>query len=310
MNGFRSSTGLVWRHQRLIWWIFAVNLVTAWLGSLSVRATLSTVLDHSLESAKLLTGFDIGSFVLMMERQDVSARSLAPSAVGVVVAFFVYLLFIDGGVIAVFLSDRKLSRAEFFENAGLFFWRMVRLALYSLIPFGLLAAATGGISNYAGKLSNDAPQDRLGFFVQVSGTLVVLLLALFVRLWFDLAQARVVRDNERTVLRVVWHSLQLAFHAGSCFRKYIAIGVFAVLTFGIGASIWRLLPHSATGASFVVLELVTITQIASRLWMKAVSATYVALLQNESVWPPAQIPMSEGPVQAVEVTDVQSPQPE
>ena len=69
MNGsVRSSAGLVWRHQRLVWWIFAVNLVLAWLSSLPARATLSTVLDHSLESAKLVTGFDIGTFVLLLER--------------------------------------------------------------------------------------------------------------------------------------------------------------------------------------------------------------------------------------------------
>jgi hypothetical protein len=311
MNGLRSAAGLVWRHQRLVWWIFAMNLITAWLGSLSVRATLSAVMDRSLESAKLVTGFDLSSLGLMLERPDVSVRVLAPGAAGAVVVFIAYLLFIDGGVVAVFLNDRKLSRAEFFENAGLFFWRMVRLALYSLIPFGLLAAASGGISNYGGKLSSDASPERLGFFVQVAGTLVVLLLALFVRMWFDLAQARVVRDNERAVLGVVWRSLKLALGSGNCFRKYIGIGVFATLTFCIGVGIWILLPHAATAASFVVLELVTITQIASRLWMKAVSANYMALITSESVWPPAQIPMSEAaPVQVIEVTDVQSPQPE
>jgi len=274
----RSSAGLVWRHQRMVWWIFAVNLLLAWLGSLPVHAALSTVLDHSLESARLVTGFDIGTFVLLLERPDVSARSLAPCPLGAALVFLVYLLLIDGGVITVYLEDRKLSRAEFFENAGLFFWRMARLALYSIIPFGLLAAASGGLSIYAEKLSNDTAPERLGFFVYVAGTLAILLVALFVRLCFDLAQARVVRDNERAVLRVLRRSLKLAFGSGKLFAKYLGIAMFAAATFAIGIGVWVYLPHSAIGASLLVLELVTVTQIAARLWMKAVSARWVALL--------------------------------
>jgi hypothetical protein len=294
MNGsVRSSAGLVWRHQRLVWWIFAVNLVIAWLSSLSVRATLSTVLDHSLESAKLVTGFDISTLVLLLERPEVSPRALAPSAIAAALVFVVYLLFIDGGVFAVFLDDRKLNRAEFFENAGLFFWRMVRLASCSVVPFGLLAAAHGGIHAYAGKLSSDAPQDRLGFFVDVGGMIVLAMVALFVRLWFDLAQAWVVRDNEQKVLRTLRRSLTLAFRSGKLYVSYIGIGLFAAATLGVGSGIWVYLPHSATGASFLILELVTITQIASRLWLKAASARWVALLSSEAYSPLLPSPAQE-----------------
>jgi hypothetical protein len=311
MNGsVRSSAGLVWRHQRLVWWIFAVNLVLAWLGSLSTRAVFSSVLDHSLESAKLVTGFDISTMVLMLSRPDVSMRAMAPSAIGASVVFVIYLLFIDGGVFAVFLDDRKLSRAEFFECAGLFFWRMVRLALYSLVPFALLAVAHSLSNKYAGKLADNAPQDRLGFFVNVASMLIVLLLALFVRMCFDLAQAQVVRDNERKVLGILGRSIKLAIRSGKLYTSYVGIGIFAVVTFGVGIGIWVYLPHSATGASFVALELVTVTQIASRLWMKAESARWVALLPEEVAIPKAVAPLTEVVTSAPEITDMTPPTPE
>ena len=59
------------------------------------------------------------------------------------------------------------------------------------------------------------------------------------------------------------------------------------------------------GASFLVLELVTITQIASRLWLKAASARWVALLPGEAALAPA--PAVEV---VLEVAEVQGPQPE
>lgn len=318
MNGsVRSAAGMVWRHQRLVWWIFAVNLVIAWLSSLPTRATLIAVLDHSLESAKLVTGFDLGTLGLLLERPDVSARALAPGAIGAALIFLVYLLFIDGGVFRVFLEDRKLSRAEFFENAGLFFWRMLRLALYSAAPFGLLMAAGAGLSSYAGKLSSDAPQERLGFFVNMAGKLVIVVLALWVRMWFDLTQARVVQDNLRKVLRVLALNLKVALCSRRLFASYVGIGLFAAATFAAGVGTWVYLPHAATGASFLLLELVTITQIASRLWMKAASARWVALLPVETVL--AGSPAGEALAPALDATvdttldatlnktDVQSP---
>ncbi len=306
MNGsVRSSAGLVWRHQRLVWWIFVVNLLLAWLASLPARAALSAVLDHSLQSARLVTGFDLSTLALLLQRPGVPIPSLASGAAGASVIFLVYLLFIDGGVFTVYLEDRKLSRAEFFENAGLFFWRMLRLGLYSAVPFGLLAAANSGIAGFAERLSNDAPQERLGYFVNVGSNLVIVLLALFVRLCFDLAQARVVRDNERRLCRTLWRSLKLAFRAGRLYARYLGIALFAAAMFAIGIGVWVYLPRSAMGASFLVLELVTITQIASRLWLKAASARWIALLGDEAALAPAAAISA-----AVEAAGVQGPLPE
>jgi hypothetical protein len=53
------------------------------------------------------------------------------------------------------------------------------------------------------------------------------------------------------------------------------------------------------------LELVTITQIGSRLWLKAASARRIALLPVEVELPPPA--MDETLVPAIEVTDLQSP---
>lgn len=312
MNGsVRSSAGLVWHHQRIVWWVFIVNLVLAGLASLPARITLSSVLDHSLHSARFVTGFDVPAFFVMLSRPDVVPGSIASSAVAAMFVFFLYLLFVDGGIFGVYLDDRKLSRAEFFENSGLFFWRMLRLAMYSLIPFAIPAAISGGIANWAGKLSDDAPQDTLGFFVNLGGKLIFVLLFLFVRLWFDLAQARVVKDNERKLLRTVWRSLKLAFHSGKLYVIYLGIALFSVVVFGAGTSVWFYLPHRATGASFLLMELLTVVMIATRLWMKAASARWIALLPaNVLVAVPLAPPVKDAPAQpeeTVEVSDVQPP---
>jgi len=246
---------------------------------------------------------------VMLNRPGSHVGPVMSAAAGASVVFFVYLLLLDGGIFSVYLDDRKLSRAEFFENCGLFLWRMLRLALYSLIPFGIVAGINGGLAGLAGKLSNDAPSDRLGFYVNIGGKLLCVLLFLFVRLWFDLSQARVVHDNERKVLRTVWRSLKLAFRSGGLYTTYIGIALFSAVVFGLGSGVWFYLPHNAMGASFLLLELVTIIMIASRLWMKAASARWVALLPVETVAFSAPVPVIATPEPPVETPSEPQPLP-
>jgi hypothetical protein len=298
----RSAAGLVWRHQRLLWWIFLLNLALAWLSSLPVRAMLRPVLDSSLESTKLVTGFDVSTFVLLLERPEAPVRALAPGALAAALLFLLAMLALDGGVLTVYLQDRRLDLAEFSARGGLYFWRMARLALYSLVPFGALAAAQSALGNYAGRLSRDAPQERLGFLVNVAGTLLILLAALLVRLWFDVAQARVVQGEERRLLRRLWRSFVPALRSG-LYARYLGIAFFAVLSLAVGLWLWAAIPHRAIGASFALLELVTVLQIATRLWMKAASARWVAL-QPEDGMPTAALDLA---IAAVAAQD--SPQP-
>ena len=218
----------LWRHRRLLWWIFALNFALAWLSSLVVRGMVSPVLDNSLESAKLVTGFDVSTLVLLSERPDVPAELLAPAATIAAVLWLAAMLAIDGGVVTTYLEDRRLGLAGFSANCAMYFWRMLRLALYGLLPFGGLVALQGALSDYAGKLARNAPQPRLGFAVNVSGTLLIVLAALLVRLWFDLAQARIVQANERGVLRTLLRNflpalrsrLYAQYWASHCSQRY------------------------------------------------------------------------------------------
>jgi hypothetical protein len=272
----RSSAGLVWRHQRLLWWLFAVNAALAFLSSLPLRAALPELLDRSMESVKFVSGFDVGTLVLLLEQPESPMRSAAPGAVAAAIFFLLYTLWMDGGVVAVYLQDRKLSGEELVASCVGFFGRMVRLAFCALVPFGALMAAGAAMGDYAGKLSDNAPQERLGFLVNVASKLVIVLVALLVRLWFDLAQARMVHGDGRSVFRELRRSFKPAFRSG-LYWQYIGIAVFAAASMAVGVWVWTDLPHGAMGASLAVLELVTVVQIATRLWMKAASARWVAL---------------------------------
>ena len=45
------------------------------------------------------------------------------------------MLFVSGGILESYREDRRLTAGEFFAASGAFFWRFVRLALLSIVPF-------------------------------------------------------------------------------------------------------------------------------------------------------------------------------
>lgn len=307
----RSAYGLVVRHQRLVWWIFLVNLVLSFLGSLPARMSLAAALDHSLEGLRFVKGFDVTAFALLMGRPTFPIGALAMGSVAAAAVYFVYLLFLDGGIYAVYLDDRKLGRGEFFENCGLYLWRMVRLALYSLVPVALVLAITSPLSTLAEKVSEEATPDRLGFFITLGQWVLFLVLFLFVRMWFDLAQAQVVAANERRVLRTVGRSLVMAVRKGGLLLRYLGIALLAFAVCAAILSVWVRLPHRAVFLSFVSLELVTLLMIAARLAMKAASARCVAMLPTAVPVAAPYVPSFATAPEAVAPTAMQpTPAPE
>ncbi len=266
----RDGLSLVWRHQRLVWWIFIVNFVLGLLASITPRTVLQSVLGKSFYSEQLSQHFAAPVFIELLSRPDISMTPWLTGSFAVAVIFVFYMLFISGGVLSVYQQDRKLTRGQFFEFSGDFFWRMVRLLLCSIIPFAIVAGLFSGVNAVSGKMANEAPSETQGFWVQVIGSLLVLLCALFVRAWFDLAQARTVIDHVRGMFVLSFRSFVLALRN---LPRLLWIYLFTTIVAAIAVVgawyIWLTIPHTSFGASWLLLELVTVLLVGIRLWQRA-----------------------------------------
>ena len=93
------------------------------------------------------------------------------------------------------------------------------LFLIAIVPVLIFNRVT---KSWSDRLAVDSPNALLGFWVQVVTALIALLLLMAVRLWFDMAQARIVVEDERAVRKALWPALKLTLrrsssHKVSCF---------------------------------------------------------------------------------------------
>jgi hypothetical protein len=265
----------VWRCRQVCWWLFLVNVVLSAFGTFPAASSMGRVTDHSLYSDRLVQGFDLSAFSELARNPDVGLWSRHEASLHFAVVFFVFALFLTGGILQTYRTDRKLTTVEFFQACGLYFWRWVRLLTWMTIVLVPVAILGSGVSKWAGTLAYDAPQETLGYWVLTAGMLVVLFLMMSLRLWFDMAQVRVVAEGDSSMRQALARSFGVALrNFGSLFWLYFRISFLAWMSLAVGAWIWVRIPAQHVGLSFLVWEVVLLWWTGTRLWQRA----------SETVW--------------------------
>jgi hypothetical protein len=223
-------------------------------------------------------------------------------ALGVI--FFFYMLFISGGVLSIYHKDLKFTRGQFFECCGDFFWRMVRLLLCSIIPLAIVFGLLSIVQRVSGKMASNAPRELQGFLVQVAGSFLCLLLALFVRAWFDLAQARTVIDHVRGMFVLSFRSFVLALrNLPRLLSIYLATTFVAAIAVLAAWALWLKIPHTSFGASWLLLELLTLVLVGIRLWQRAATVVWCENYAELHA-PPIPLPPIPPPAATMELVEV------
>jgi hypothetical protein len=270
-----AGFSLMWRRQGILWWVFVVNFVCGALGAFPAASQLNQALHHSFAGEPLSKGFDLGMFVELIRLPSVHIMHSANSSYLFAFLFFLFMLFVSGGILEVYRQDRRFATGEFFAASGAYFWRFVRLMLLSIIPFVIAGMIYQGLDKFSDYAGDKAIADQVGIYLGWFAILVFMLVALAVRLWFDIAQVRAVAQNERGMWRNLWRSWRITWHDfGKLFRIYFCVSLVAWVTLLVGLAIWAHLPPTATPVTFVLLQLIMLAQLATRLWQLASATTW------------------------------------
>jgi hypothetical protein len=267
---------LLWHRQRLLWWAYGVNLLLGVAGTVALRARAGAVLDRSFAAEPLVHGFDLPTFVGLANTPSRPLGAAVPGSILSTLIFFIWMLFLMGGILEAYRRDRTLATGEFFEACGRFFWRLVRLLILLLIALVPVFVLVHFVLNWSDRLSTEALRPRLGFWVEVVGLLVLLFLSMAVRLWFDMAQVRAVAEDERAIRRSLLRAFKLSLgNFGPLFWIYLRLSLLA--WFGLAAALWvwvKFVRPEWLFVSFLLGQAIVFLWLATRLWLRA----------SETVW--------------------------
>src|SRR5450759_3224152 len=188
-----SGLGMVLRNKRYIVWFYVLNVFLGLFGTVAFVNLAGGILDHSLQSDRLLHGFSLGVLIEMVARPEFgpTIASRGPAMFFALLFMVATTLFLPG-VFQGYASTYRLPREDFFRACGRNLWRYIRLMIVAGIVMGIAAGVLFSINGALVKKGGESTNELLPFEVQMAGLTVIFLVMTTLRIWFDLAEADIV----------------------------------------------------------------------------------------------------------------------
>jgi hypothetical protein len=273
---------LALRNWPVVVWAYAVNLVFGLLAGIPFATGLAPYLDHSLAAQKIAGTIDVtyvGELLLHLRESSFRVTAINTAAwLNLLQLLVLFVLF--AGTTFVYVSAEPPRLSVLLRGGVAYFWRFFRAALLAgciaAVLLGVLLAARALLLD---RLSNVYLERRLFVYSAISAA-VVLLVALLVRLWWDLVDVYIVRnamDGERRVLQAPLPALRLLWKyffrtAGSFLLSgMLGFGALALCLF-----LWKqFVPAHQVWLACLLAQLGLFLLLASRFWQRGIEATLV-----------------------------------
>jgi len=318
-----SGLGMVIRNKRYIFWFWLLNLTLAEFGTAAFRRGIHAIMDHSLHASQLLPSFDLGVAIELLIRPDFGhLNSMTTPALYFAVLFFVATALFLPGIFAGYASTYRLPREDFFRACGRNLWRFIRIMIIAAIVMGIIAGllfwANGAIADKADASTNE----KLPFELQVIGIAVIFLIMTMLRIWFDLAEADTVLNDQRAVRKSIRAAFKHTFRSlARLLGTYVISTIVAAIFMVLGLWIWMRLvtPTNHLGA-FIIAQITLFLLLIPRFWQRGIAVSYwrqqmlVPVVAMQPIEPTPTIvtapPVTTVPEPEAVITNQEPPPPE
>ena len=281
-NLFVQGFQLALRNWPLVLWAYVVNLGFGLLAAIPFSTGMASFLDHSLAAQRIAGTIDVGYLVeLLTHLHDSSFFSTAiHTAAWLNLLQLLVLFFLFAGATFIYVSSEPPRLSVLLRGGVAYFWRFLRAAILAAcvaaVILGILFAARALL---LARLSNVYVERKMFLYSAIS-TAVILLVALLVRLWWDLVEVYIVRnamDGERRVLQSLLPALRLL---GKYFFRIVGSfflsGILGVGALALCLLLWKqFVPAYQVWLACLLAQLGLFLLLASRFWQRGIEAALV-----------------------------------
>ena len=272
-----SGWGMVLHNKRYIVWFYVLNVLLGLFGTAAFVNQARPILEHSLQSERLLHGFSLGVLIEMFSRPE-----LGPTMASRAPAMFFALLFLVAtalflpGVFQGYASTYRLPREDFFRACGRNLWRFIRLMIVAGIVMGVIAGILFGVQVALVKKAEESTNELLSVYAQLASLTVIFLVMTVLRIWFDLAEVDLVLSDQRAVRKSIGASLRYMFRShGRLLAAYVVATMVAAIVLLAGLWSWMkfVAPENVVGALFVG-QVTLLLLLIPRFWQRGIAVSY------------------------------------
>jgi hypothetical protein len=309
-HGALDLVGDGWRRVSaspvLIVAVWVLTLAVTWPSAWALERTIADDLGSSASGTTALHGVDASWWLEFRQRHPEDGESFRPSVIGfaavvrnlsgfmdndrpsgtrvtLAVVYGAAWLFLWGGILDRYARRRRVGAHAFFGTCGVFFFRFLRLAVIAAITYWFLFGIVHGVlfDRLYPWLTRDLDTERTAFLIRVMLYVIFAAPLAAIVLLFDLAKARAVVEDRRSMLGAIIAAARLLRrHPIACAVPFL---LNLVLFLAVLLAYAFLAPGAGRGdtLSFGYMVLAGQVYIAARLAVRlAFGATAVAIVQD------------------------------
>ena len=308
---------MMFSNKRYIVWFWLLNAALAFLGASAFRESAHSILDHSLYSQRLVQGFDVSVFGELLARPEFGPMTeFARPAAGLGMLFLLATALFLPGVFAGYGSTYRLPRDDFFRACGRNLWRFIRLMIIAGIVMSIVAGVLFGANGAIVKKAEESTNEILPFTLRMIGLFVIFLVMTTLRIWFDLAEADIVLNDQRAVRKSIAAAFRHTFRSlARLLSSYVLATIFAAIFLVGGIWCWgHFVPAEGIVRAILLSQLILLLLLIPRFWQRGMAVSYwqqkmlIPIVAVEETVPPEPVQVASVPEPAPIIPATTSPE--
>jgi len=202
LTAYKNGLSAAWREKKMLFWLYGFNLLFAYLITLPLSAMLSKALDKTLAAENVLQAFDFTIYSTIMN-QFGKGVNLGRTISTIGILYIIVNIFFAGGILKIFIEEKKFRLIDFFNGCVEYFNRFLRLFLFSVL-FIIIAVITYLlISKLFGLLTENSATEHLPIILFILKIFIVGIMLAMINMLFDYAKIMTVVNDYHGMFKTV-----------------------------------------------------------------------------------------------------------
>lgn len=285
---FIHGLGIALRRIPAFLWTYVFSLVLALGFCLPLKVQLSNLLDQSLASQRLFSGFDIGTAVsaAFHLHEGSASQAAALASHGAVPTYLLIYFLLVPGTLFCYITRTRAQLSTLLRQGLLHFWRFVRITILTLIAVFFILGPLMLLQARWASFTEERFVGLTALLLKLAGLFVVLLVASLLRLYFDIVEAYTVQlgtehrpdgrpdRRVRRTLGPAWHLLRHHLvRAWFIFLLLAALGSAAA--FFSARTAMHMLAQPRVWPIFLMAQLGVMALLFTRFWQRGAETSLV-----------------------------------
>jgi hypothetical protein len=266
-TAYKNGLSAAWKQKKMLFWLYGFNLLFAYLITMPLSMILTAALDRTTAADKILQGFDYTIYTTIMGTYG-KGFNIGRTIITIGLIYLIVNIFFAGGILTIFVQDKKFKLKDFLAGSVEYFNRFLRLFLLSLLFIISAVIVYLLISKLFGLLTSTSATEHLPIILFIFKILILGFMLAMINMLFDYAKIMTVVNDFYDMFNTVKQSIMFVMMSP---RKTMGLYISYLITIILFLIVYLFIESLIEVTSWLtILIFFLLTQVfmLSRIWIR------------------------------------------